>query len=184
MINIKLWEEDYIIVNDLLEQCINTGKKWNSACTHLTQLFWPNYSLHPWTGESYTPQSLSDLINRLEEVNSLRTIHRQLTSLLNQNEIEDLRTSDFFRTFKGIFAHIVGTYLFLEMNKTNNFADVNVLNCGPYSETAWRTAVIQFEYLLLPAEQTVGEKLKLQLSSVSNNTRQVYFKFSRNVILL
>lgn len=66
--NIDIWTEDYVLVSDILEQSINVGKKWNSACTHLTQLYWPNYSLHPWTGDSYTPQNLLDLVTRLEKV--------------------------------------------------------------------------------------------------------------------
>lgn len=73
-----MWEDDYTVVSDLLEQSINTGKKWTTACTHLTQLFWPNYALHPWTGEAYVPQSLADLITRLEEV-----------YLIQNNEIKD-----------------------------------------------------------------------------------------------
>lgn len=70
-----VWTTDYASVSDILEQSITVGKKWISTCTHLTQLFWPNYSLHPWTGDSYTPPSLSDLVKRLEEVRIRTLLH-------------------------------------------------------------------------------------------------------------
>lgn len=58
------------------------------------------------------------------------------------------------------------------------------MQCGPYSEASWRTAVKQFEYLLQPAEQRVAEKLKIQLASVSSNTRQLLYEFRRYTELM
>lgn len=51
--------------------------------------------------------------------------------------------------------------------------DMDVLDCGPHTETAWKTAFKKFEFLLQPAEERVAIKLKNQLSNMNTNTRQV-----------
>lgn len=60
--------EEYNIVNDVLNQCISASESWMSTCKQLTQIFWPNYSLHTWTDEPHTPENLQELNARLKEV--------------------------------------------------------------------------------------------------------------------
>lgn len=64
---------DYNEANEILLQCISATNKWRSSCRELTEIFWPNYSLHMWNGKPYVPQNLNNLVKRLEEVIYIRT---------------------------------------------------------------------------------------------------------------
>ena len=64
------WSEDFNTVRDTLEQCISVAHRWIASCKQLTEVFWPNYSLHAWTGEPFVPQQLSNLEARLKEVSN------------------------------------------------------------------------------------------------------------------
>ena len=63
---------------------------------------WPNYPLHQWEGGSYRPERAIQVLNRLKEVLSLRTLHKQLTQLLSISEQEDLKTDKSFDPFDGL----------------------------------------------------------------------------------
>ncbi|GJQ81470.1 btv [Trypoxylus dichotomus] len=154
---INFWTEDFNTTRDVLEQCLSTGNRWVNTCKQLTHIFWPNYSLHPWVGDYFVPMNLMDIVNGLQEIYDIRTIHRQLTRLLTTNEQEELISSKVFYPFK----------------------DLQVLNYGPHTEHEWRTAKKQFEYLLQPAEQRLAQKLKKQLSGIKANTRQLLYEYSR-----
>lgn len=61
-------EEDYNTTSELLNQSVSVCESWITTCQQLTQIFWPNYSLHTWTDTPHTPENLQELISRLKEV--------------------------------------------------------------------------------------------------------------------
>lgn len=75
---LKLLEEEYNTISATLNQCISVSETWVTTCKQLTQVFWPNYSLHTWTDEPHVPENLDQLISRLKEV-----IIYTILSLLN-----------------------------------------------------------------------------------------------------
>lgn len=66
--NLKVWDEEYVIANDLLSQYEDIIAKWLETCRELTQIFWPSYSLHTWNDVPYKPMDLVDLSSRIQEV--------------------------------------------------------------------------------------------------------------------
>lgn len=98
---VDLWTEDFIEISNLLQQCINIANRWITSCKELTEIFWPNYSLHLWSGDPYIPENLVNLLNKLKELLNVRLVHRQLVRLLTVSEQEDLKAEDIFKPFKG-----------------------------------------------------------------------------------
>lgn len=66
--NSELLDDDYNIVSETLNQCISVSESWIYTCKQLTQVFWPNYSLHTWSDSAHIPENLEELISRLNEV--------------------------------------------------------------------------------------------------------------------
>ncbi|KAK4887690.1 hypothetical protein RN001_003961 [Aquatica leii] len=90
---VSVWTMQYNSVSELLQQCMTVVNHWASSCKQLTQIFWPNYSMHTWSGDPYVPQNLVNLANRLQEILDIRTIHRQLVCLLTSSEEKELNTN-------------------------------------------------------------------------------------------
>nr|XP_022905741.1 cytoplasmic dynein 2 heavy chain 1 [Onthophagus taurus] len=151
------WLLDFNTAYDILNICTTVGNKWITSCKQLTEVFWPNYSLHIWTGESFVPTNLKHLINGLEKILNIRTIHKQLVRLLTINEQQDLNVDNMFEPFKNL----------------------QILKYSPYTEQEWRKAEKQFEYIVQPAETRVAMKLKRQLTHMNANTRQLLHEFGR-----
>ncbi|KAK5644080.1 hypothetical protein RI129_007925 [Pyrocoelia pectoralis] len=160
--NVNIWTMEFNATTELLEQCITIVNHWASSCKQLTQIFWPNYSLHTWSGDPYVPQSLVDLKNRLQEVLNIRMIHRQLVRLLTASEERELKTETIFVPYENL----------------------DILECGPYTESAWNVANKKYEYLLQPAEERVASKLKKQLANTNISTRQLLYEFKRYTELI
>ena len=53
-------------------------------------------------GGPYTPNHASNVKRRLDEIRSLRTMHKQLTQLLSNSEQEELKTAKSFEPFHGM----------------------------------------------------------------------------------
>ena len=83
-------------------QGINLCDKWLDVCTKLTSIFWPGYSPHRWEGGSFSPDQSVHFGARLREILSLRSLHKQLTQLLSNNEQEELRVNRSFEPFAGL----------------------------------------------------------------------------------
>ena len=47
---------------------ITVCERWVSTCETLTSQYWKRFPSHPWRGEKFTPENLSQLAARLEEV--------------------------------------------------------------------------------------------------------------------
>ncbi|KAG8276877.1 Cytoplasmic dynein 2 heavy chain 1 [Homalodisca vitripennis] len=153
----NIWEGDFIEVEAKLLTCLGSCNKWIQTCERLTTLFWPNYSLHRWSGLPYRPVHISRFYMRLEEILNIRTVDRQLTKLLSPTEQAQLDTSANFNPFSG----------------------VNAVQYNPYTEPMWQAAVRQFELHIQPAEERVAAKLKHQLRNANLNTLQLMAEFKR-----
>lgn len=146
-----VWSEDFNKISITLQSVIELGNKWVKTCNELTCIFWPNYALHIWNGEPYISKNISNLVERVTEVLSIRKIHKQLIRLLTTVEQEDLHMKDMFSPFEV----------------------VDVFRCISYDGNVWNGAQTKFQFLLKPAEQRVATKLGKQFVSINANTRQV-----------
>ncbi|KAJ2950705.1 hypothetical protein O0L34_g8965 [Tuta absoluta] len=143
----------------LLSDGLKAIQTWTSACKSLTETYWPNYALHPWTGKSYVPTFCLNFQNRIKEIHDLRSIHNQLIKLLSNNERAELMTGQLFEPFQNI----------------------NVWICNGPNQT-WEAAVSRFSVNLRPAEVKVAEKLKPRLYNTS--TKQMLYEFMRYKTLI
>ena len=132
-------------------------ERWGDVCQKLTSLFWPSYPAHRWQGAPHVPGNSSQVRARLEEILSLRALHKQLTQLLSNAEQEELKTSRSFEPFQ----------------------QLNPVQYNPYTEPQWRAAVNQFENALVPAENRIAGKLKSQLRNMNANALQFLQEFKR-----
>ena len=66
-----MWSGTFSAVRDNLRYGIQVCTKWIQVCKTLTGQFWKNYHLHQWKGEDFSPEKLSMLGKRLEEVITL-----------------------------------------------------------------------------------------------------------------
>ncbi|XP_074620352.1 cytoplasmic dynein 2 heavy chain 1-like [Acropora palmata] len=154
---LDIWHDSFQQVKDAMHKGISVCERWVSSCETLTSQFWKRFPSHPWRGEKFTPENLSNLAARLEEVLTLRTVHEQLVRLLTTSERQALRTSDVFSPFSGL----------------------NPLHPNPYTEPLWRAAVTQYERGMAPAEQKIAGKLRQQLGDLSAKSHQLLREFQR-----
>ncbi|KAM7436007.1 Cytoplasmic dynein 2 heavy chain 1 [Porites harrisoni] len=154
---LDIWHDSFQQVKDAMRKGITVCERWVSTCETLTSQYWKRFPSHPWRGEKFTPENLSQLATRLEEVLTLRTVHEQLVRLLSTTERQLLRTSEAFSPFSGL----------------------NALHHNPYTEPLWRAAVTQYERGMAPAEQKIAGKLRQQLSDLSAKSHQLLREFQR-----
>ena len=154
---LDLWKSPYGEVEESLQQGINLCEKWVDICQKLTSVFWPNYPPHKWSGGPFKPDHASVYQNRLREIISLRSLHKQLTQLLSNSEQDELKVDKSFDPFVGL----------------------NPIQYNPYTEPLWKAAMNQFGNSLVPAENRIAGKLKYQLRSITGNTLQFLQEFKR-----
>lgn len=65
---LDFWNDEFNAVSDLLTHSIRISEHWMLTCKQLTEIFWPNYSLNPWTDTPHEAQKLKELRNRIQEV--------------------------------------------------------------------------------------------------------------------
>lgn len=110
-----------------------------------------------WENEVFVPEYCKNVSKRLNEILSLRTLHKQLTRLLSISEQEELKTADSFKPFAGL----------------------KPVQYNPYTEPLWQAAVRQFENSLKPAEQRIAGKLRAQLRNMNSSAYQLMQEFKR-----
>ncbi|XP_063970614.1 cytoplasmic dynein 2 heavy chain 1 [Lytechinus pictus] len=152
-----LWLDPFHKVKQALLSGISICDKWISSCEKLTEQFWKRDPVHPWNGTKFTPEGLSQLSKRLQEISTLRTIHEQVVRLLSKGEQEEVRIKDVFSAFSGL----------------------NPLQYNPYTEPHWRAAVSQYERAINPAERRIAVKLRSQFRNVEGNPNQLLREFQK-----
>ena len=100
--NLDMWAGQYNHVRGCLQEGLGVCEKWSSVAETLTGQFWRQYALHQWKGKAFVSSSLSQLIQRLEEVLGLRMLHEQLLQLMSPAEQQEHNLGNAFAPFKGI----------------------------------------------------------------------------------
>lgn len=66
--SLDIWRDPFQQVKDAMRKGITVCERWVSVCETLTSQYWKRFPSHPWKGEKFIPESLSQLAARLEEV--------------------------------------------------------------------------------------------------------------------
>ncbi|XP_076054654.1 dynein cytoplasmic heavy chain beethoven [Oratosquilla oratoria] len=147
-----LWAGPFSQIEKSLMDGMGVCESWMDACRKLTSIFW-----HSWQGPPYVPEFCKNVAKRLNQILSLRTLHKQLTRLLSLSEQEDLKTDESFAPFTGLKPVLYNSY----------------------TEPLWQAAVRQFGNSLKPAEQRIAGKLRSQLRGLNSNAYQLLQEFKR-----
>lgn len=111
--DLDLWGGAFGHIRSSLQDGLGVCDKWNST-TEVLGAHWRQYALHQWKSSAFVSPTLSRLVQRLEEVLSLRSIHEQLLHLLSPAEQQELNLSNAFSSFSGMTARPQGLGLGLE----------------------------------------------------------------------
>lgn len=76
---------------------------WLQVCDSLTRLFWPNYGQHPWTGAPHIPQLAVAFKERLDAIDNIKALYKQIASLFYRNDDMMMEIGSIFTTFKGMY---------------------------------------------------------------------------------
>lgn len=71
-------------------------------CNDLTGEIWPRDATRPFKGTKHIPHLLMSYSQRLNELQRVRTVHRQLTLLVSVEEYPELKSENAFAPFSGI----------------------------------------------------------------------------------
>ena len=63
-----IWLDPFHKVKQALLSGIAICDKWVTSCEKLTEQFWKRDPMHPWNGAKFTPEGVSQLSKRLQEV--------------------------------------------------------------------------------------------------------------------
>ncbi|KAK3862338.1 hypothetical protein Pcinc_031789 [Petrolisthes cinctipes] len=152
-----LWGGQYNQIEKSLSEGISVCERWVDTCNNLTSIYWKSGADQMWEGKPFIPDYCKNVSKRLNEILSLRTLHKQLTRLLSLSEQEDLKTAEAFKPFDGL----------------------KPVQYNPYTEPLWQAAVRQFENSLKPAEQRIAGKLRSQLRNMNSSAYQLMQEFKR-----
>ncbi|KAK7489861.1 hypothetical protein BaRGS_00018883, partial [Batillaria attramentaria] len=152
-----LWHGNFSSFRESLRMGVAICERWTTVCETLTTQFWKRFAPHPWKGEKFTPETMKNLKQRLEEILSLRTVHEQLLRLLTGPEQKELGVGDAFTPFLGL----------------------NPLQYNPYTQPLWAAAVAQYERAMEPAQQKIAGKLRSQFHLLDGNPQQLLREFQR-----
>lgn len=100
--DLDVWDKPFGQVRSQLQDGLEVWEKWNSTAERLTSQFWKTYPLHPWKGGTFVSPTLGILIERLEEVLILRSLHEQLIQLLTPTEVKEFNLPNAFSPFSGM----------------------------------------------------------------------------------
>ena len=98
---VDIWSGPFTQVRGSLQDGISLCEKWASSAEMLTAQFWKQYPLHQWKGSVFVSQTLTQLIQRFDEVLSIRTLHEQLVQLLSPSEQQEFNLGNSFKPFTG-----------------------------------------------------------------------------------
>ncbi|XP_061401208.1 cytoplasmic dynein 2 heavy chain 1, partial [Musca vetustissima] len=155
-----IWSLNNSHVTSLMSQCIDTAESWMQLCDSLTRLFWPNYVKHPWVGDAHIPKRPEQFKERMLEIKNIKNLYKQISTLLDDNEIKELLLMD------------------------SPFRDFNIFDTSAMGQSKWNKALQNFEQLLQPIDERIAAALKAQLHHHLSNPRQVIFIFSKYETLI
>jgi dynein heavy chain 2 len=142
--SMSIWADSFPVVRDNFRKAIQIGEKWGTVCETLTGSFWTSFEKHHWQGGKYLDSNLKTFTERLDEVISIRTVHEQLSRLLSNEEVKELRAEQTFTPFK----------------------EINCLDTTAEGLANWKNAFKVYERSMSPIEQRVAGKQTKPLSAV------------------
>ncbi|XP_017051507.2 cytoplasmic dynein 2 heavy chain 1 [Drosophila ficusphila] len=155
-----IWSLNSSHVNNLMSQSIDTVDAWIQLCDSLTRLFWPNYVKHPWLGDPHLPKRGQQFKERLSEIRSIKQLYKQIATLLDDAELQEM------------------------FQEQAPFTDFNIFDTSSLGQTKWHKALHHFEQVLQPIDERIAAALKAQLHNHLSNPRQVIFIFSKYETLI
>ena len=108
--DLDMWGGAFNHVRNLIQDGLGVCEKWISTSESLTTQYWKQYALHQWKGGPFVSPTLGRLVQRLDEVLSLRLLHEQLLRLLSASEHQELGLANAFSSFAGMW---VGKFFFM-----------------------------------------------------------------------
>ncbi|EDX05339.1 GD21850 [Drosophila simulans] len=155
-----VWSLNSSHVNNLMSQSIDTVDAWIQLCDSLTRLFWPNYVKHPWLGDSHVPKRGQQFKERLSEIRSIKQLYKQIATLLEDTELQEM------------------------FQEQAPFTEFNIFDTSSLGQNKWHKALQHFEQVLQPIDERIAAALKSQLHNHLSNPRQVIFIFSKYETLI
>ncbi len=99
--DLDIWSGQFSYVRGSLHDGLMVCERWGTAAEVLTTHYWKQYTPHRWEGVAFSSPGLSQLVQRVEEVLGLRTVHEQLLCLLSSSEEAELNLLYAFSPFAG-----------------------------------------------------------------------------------
>ncbi|KAH8249647.1 hypothetical protein KR032_011100, partial [Drosophila birchii] len=155
-----IWSLNSSHVGNLMSQSIDTVDAWIQLCDSLTRLFWPNYVKHPWLGDPHVPKRGQQFKERLGEIRSIKQLYKQIATLLDDAELQEM------------------------FQEQAPFTDFNIFDTSTLGQAKWHKALNHFEQVLQPIDERIAAALKAQLHHHLSNPRQVIFIFSKYETLI
>lgn len=152
-----VWITSSMNLNELISHVMDIMNNWIQICDSLTRLFWTNCESHPWIGKAYIPSLMTKFKIRIEEIMDIKQVHKQISLLSTEDETIDMRSRDYFYSFR----------------------DINIFDTTPIGEKYWNTAKSKFEQSLSNIDEKIAMNIKFSIQNSLNNPRQVIYIFSK-----
>lgn len=151
-----IWIVNSMNLNELIGFVMEIMNGWSQTCDSLTRLFWTNCEQHLWIGKSYVPALMTKFKIRMEEILDIKQVHKQITILSSEDETIDMKSRDYFYSFR----------------------DINIFDTTPIGEKYWNIAKNKFEQSLSNIDEKIAMNIKYSIQNALNNPRQVIHIFS------
>ena len=136
-----LWNDAYRKVSKTLRDACLMLESWAADVAQLTGVFWP--SMGAWKSGTFKDEVISWLRTRMSDVLEMRAVVHQLSSLLPQAELQELKVDRVF----------------------DFFSQLNALHSSLFAQPAWEAATASFREVMTPIEQRVARTLSKRFSS-------------------
>lgn len=152
-----IWSSSSMNLNELIGHVVDIMNSWIQICDSLTRLFWTNCEHHPWVGKPHIPSLMTRFKLRIEEILDIKQVHKQIAILSSEDETIDLKSRDYFYSFR----------------------DINIFDTTPMGDKYWNTAKSKFEQSLSNIDDKIAMNIKHSIQNALNNPRQVIYIFSK-----
>lgn len=98
-----IWDMKSLQVYQTLNDIFDVIEAWIQVCDSLTRLFWPNYARHTWIGDSHIPKTAAQYSKRLQEIQAIRNVYKEIVCLFNEINQIDKSVRRMFIPFRGFF---------------------------------------------------------------------------------
>ena len=122
-----------------LREALRIAEGWAATTARLISTFWAG----AWKGGAWRDEGVSRLIGRLNALLALRSVHHQLSALLGEREVEQLKLGEAFAPF----------------------ARLDPMHHSAYAQPAWDAANAQYAAAMSPVEQSVARRLQSLLGA-------------------